>query len=163
MKKSQEENLIIKNIIFDVDGVFTNGKFVYNAEGKIFKEFGAHDSDGIKLLKRAGINVFSVTADSRGFEISKARMHDLGLELYLKNEASRLDWVVENFDLSTTGYMGDGHYDAVILSKVALGIAPMNATQVAKLSANFITPSIGGSGAVYEACIRILEYIGEAY
>ena len=103
----------------------------------------------------------AVTADKRGFEISKARMRDLGLDLFLKDESSRLKWLTQNFDLSITAYMGDGHYDAQILSVVALGLTPSNATTTAKMASDFVTTSAGGSGAVYEACIYTLELIGE--
>ena len=38
-------------LIFDVDGVMTSGQFLYSSNGKVYKIFGAHDSDGLKLLK----------------------------------------------------------------------------------------------------------------
>lgn len=38
-------------IIFDIDGVMTTGQFLYSENGKAYKIFGAHDNDGIKLLK----------------------------------------------------------------------------------------------------------------
>jgi 3-deoxy-D-manno-octulosonate 8-phosphate phosphatase KdsC-like HAD superfamily phosphatase len=47
----------VTNLVLDVDGVITNGKFVYTQEGKISKEFGSHDSDALQIVKEK-INVF---------------------------------------------------------------------------------------------------------
>ena len=43
---------LIKNIIFDIDGVLTDGSFLYDEKGKKYKRFGAHDADGLNLLKK---------------------------------------------------------------------------------------------------------------
>ena len=45
-------------IILDVDGVMTSGKFLYSSKGKIFKEFGAHDNDGIKYKVIAYLKIY---------------------------------------------------------------------------------------------------------
>ena len=58
------------NFILDVDGVFTDGTFYYSKKGKIYKKFGPHDSDGIKIIKKH-FNTSLISADKRGFEISK--------------------------------------------------------------------------------------------
>ena len=62
----------IKNLILDVDGVFTTGQFLYTINGKVAKVFGAHDNDGIKLSKPY-LNIHAITADKRGFNITKKR------------------------------------------------------------------------------------------
>ena len=51
-----------KTFLLDVDGVLTTGKFLYSIEGKMFKEFGPHDHDGLKLLKNL-INIKFITCD----------------------------------------------------------------------------------------------------
>ncbi|MDB2389796.1 HAD hydrolase family protein [Alphaproteobacteria bacterium] len=146
---------VLETIIFDVDGVFTDGSFYYNSSGKVLKKFGAHDGDGIKFLRFLGLKVYSVTADQRGFDISKSRMSDLDIELKLVSEENRFKYVSNNFSLSKTAFMGDGIFDAKILSNVECGIATMNASRAAKTSAKFITKSSGGSGAVFEAAFLI--------
>ena len=76
----------IKNFILDVDGVMTSGKFLYSTKGKIYKEFGAHDSDGLKILSKY-INIEFITADRRGLGISKSRISkDMGFKLTLVPE-----------------------------------------------------------------------------
>lgn len=150
----------ITRIIFDVDGVFTNGQFIYDENGKRFKIFGPHDADGLKLLKAAGINLEAITADQRGYSITKKRIYDMGLPLSLVGEDERLDYVANLADVGTICFMGDGHYDAEVFSVVAYSIAPANAVAIAKSRANYVTKSCGGNGAVYEAALHVLKMIG---
>ena len=55
--------------ILDIDGVMTTGQFLYSKKGKEYKIFGAHDSDGLKMLKDK-IKILFITSDKRGFKIS---------------------------------------------------------------------------------------------
>src|SRR3989344_4958911 len=78
----------ITRVIFDVDGVFTTGQFLYTGEGKFAKVFGPHDGDGIKLLKR-WVDVEAISADARGWEITKKRMDDMSIPVTLVSELER--------------------------------------------------------------------------
>ncbi len=143
--------------LLDVDGVMTTGQFIYSEKGKIFKIFGPHDSDGLKLIKDL-INIEFLTADRRGFEISKKRIsHDLGFKIHLVDEKKRMEFVKKKYGFRNTIYMGDGIFDSYILKKVKYGIAPKNARIEAKKNANFITQSNSGEGAVLDASIHILK------
>lgn len=146
---------MIKTVIFDVDGVFTDGSFYYTVDGKIMKKFGAHDSDGIKILKDLGVEIFAISADKRGFEITNKRMKDLNIELTYVTEVERLEFVQEKFPAEYVAFMGDGLFDAPVLSHVKFGIAPANACSFAKNCADYVTLSYGGSGAVFEASLEI--------
>jgi len=145
-----------RQFIFDVDGVFTTGQFVYTADGKIAKVFGAHDGDGIKLVKRF-IAVCAISADHRGFPITKKRIQDdMGIPLFLVNEHERLAWLRQRFSLHECIYMGDGIFDARVFAHVGYSIAPANAFPVARERACFVTDADAGSGAVAEACLHVL-------
>lgn len=147
----------IKKIIFDVDGVFTNGQFIYDETGKRFKIFGPHDADGVKLLKAASITVSAITADFRGYSITKKRMDDMGIPLKQVSELDRLEFIVSQGHLDETCFMGDGHFDALVFDHVAYSIAPQNAVEIARTKANYVTNAVGGNGAVYEAAAYILK------
>ena len=149
--------MIIKRVVFDVDGVFTNGQFIYDAGGKQYKIFGAHDSDGVRMLKSKGIHVDAISADRRGFSITKKRMDDIGINVKLVSEVERTAYFQNFQDLSTTCFMGDGHHDTEVFKIVAYSIAPANAVNCALESADFVTKSKGGEGAVYEASLHILN------
>ena len=141
--------------ILDVDGVMTTGQFLYSDAGKIFKVFGAHDNDGLKLLKNK-IEIKFITADKRGFSISKSRIvDDMGYDLELVTEHDRFKYLQKKYNINNLIYMGDGYYDSKILKKCMFGIAPMNARKEAKASADFITDSKSGEGAVLDECIEI--------
>lgn len=147
----------IKNFILDVDGVFTTGQFLYTADGKFAKIFGAHDNDGIKLIKPY-LDVHAITADKRGFEITRKRIQDdMGLVLHLVTEDDRLTWMKKNFDLPNCVFMGDSMFDAQIFQYVGYSICPSNAFFMTKKVANYITESKSGEGAVAEACWHIIE------
>ncbi len=147
----------IKNLILDVDGVLTTGQFLYTKDGKLAKVFGPHDNDGIKMLSKF-INVCAISADKRGFDISRKRVaEDMGLNLTLVSEASRLSWLQENFDLEESIYMGDGIHDAIIFNHIRYSIAPASAFYLARKHADYVTQTNAGEGAVGEACLHIME------
>ena len=64
-----------KVFILDVDGVMTNGQFLYSKEGKEMKVFGPDDNDALCLLKPY-LEIRFVTGDKKGFKISKKRIND---------------------------------------------------------------------------------------
>jgi 3-deoxy-D-manno-octulosonate 8-phosphate phosphatase (KDO 8-P phosphatase) len=148
---------MIKKFLLDVDGVLTNGQFIYSSEGKNYKIFGAHDADGLKILKHK-LDISFITADKKGFDISKRRIEDMGFEVYLCKEPDRKAYIDQNYDYDTLAYMGDGIYDAEIIRLAKLGISPKNARIEARESADYITPSNGGEGAVLDACLYINEF-----
>lgn len=146
-----------KNFILDVDGVFTDGKFHYSSDGKVFKVFGDADNDALSLIKDI-LHIEMITGDKRGFPISKKRIQDdMGYPISLVSTFQRLDWIKEKFELSETIYMGDGIYDPIVFDKVGYSIAPANAFSNTKKYANHITSSKGSEGAVAEAVIHIFE------
>jgi 3-deoxy-D-manno-octulosonate 8-phosphate phosphatase (KDO 8-P phosphatase) len=153
------------HLILDVDGVLTTGQFLYSADGgKYAKVFGPHDNDGIKLLKDH-LTIQAISADKRGWPITEKRViQDMGLKLDLVSEPERLDWFLNNTNPETTIYIGDGIYDSIIFENVMYGIAPQNATSIAKAKANFVTESKSGEGAVLDACLHILEkFFGQTF
>lgn len=144
-------------VVIDVDGVMTTGTFHYSEKGKIIKVFGAHDNDGLKIIKKF-FKIFFVTADKKGFKISKKRIfYDMGFELKLITEKNRYNFIEKKFGFKNTIYMGDGIYDASILKSSNLGICPANARIEAKKNCNHIVKSKSGEGAVLDACIYIMK------
>jgi 3-deoxy-D-manno-octulosonate 8-phosphate phosphatase (KDO 8-P phosphatase) len=154
-----EKTIRPKHLVFDVDGVFTTGPFLYTIDGKFAKVFGPHDNDGIKMI-RDKIEIQAISADKRGFEITKKRIQDdMNIPLTLVEEKDRLDWFKNNFKnlKEEVVYMGDGIHDAEIFDYVCYSIAPSNAFYMAKNKADFVTNARSGEGAVAEACIHVLE------
>lgn len=141
-------------LVIDVDGVMTTGQFLYSSDGKTHKVFGPHDADGLKLVKEDA-NIIFITADKRGFDISKKRITDMGYPIELVTEQDRFAYVKEKFGFENTIYMGDGLFDVPIIKEAKFGIAPANARTEAKEAADFVTPSKAAEGAVCDACVEI--------
>ena len=146
-----------KVFILDVDGVMTTGHFLYSQDGKEYKVFGPHDNDGLKLLNDR-VNLQFITADKRGFPITKKRIvDDMGLELDLVSENDRFEYIRKKYGFKDLIYMGDGYHDAKILKASMFGIAPKNARKEARVASDYVTESKSGEGAVMDACLEIMR------
>ena len=146
----------MKHLILDVDGVLTTGQFLYTEEGKFAKVFGPHDNDGIKIISKF-MKVHVITADKRGFGITKKRIDDMKLPLDLVPEADRKGWLEKNFNLKECAFMGDSLHDAEIFPSMGYSIAPASAFYPALEAADFVTKHRAGEGAVGEACLHIIK------
>jgi 3-deoxy-D-manno-octulosonate 8-phosphate phosphatase (KDO 8-P phosphatase) len=159
METNQKGKSLIKPKFFivDVDGVLTDGKFVYTSQGKVSKTFGPDDNDALGLLKKY-LTIHMVSGDKRGYEITKKRIiDDMHFPLDLISTFDRAEWIKNHYNLEETIYMGDGIFDSIVFAQVAYSIAPANAFYIAKDHANFVTKSKGSEGAVAEACLHIME------
>ena len=147
----------MKVFILDVDGVLTTGQFLYSKNGKELKVFGADDNDGLSLLKPF-LEIVFVSADERGFEISKKRVEDdMGYPLHLVGTKSRASWIKENYNEKEVIYMGDGIFDHYVMRKVLYAISTGNGDINSRKAANYITERNGGERAVAEACLHLLD------
>ena len=148
--------IVPKNLILDVDGVLTDGKFHYTEKGKLSKVFGVDDHDALGLLKKF-LNIHMISNDKQGFAITKKRVcGDMKFPLANVGMFDRADWIAKKYNLAETIYMGDGIFDPIVFALVGYSIAPANASAKTRSYANFVTSAKGGEGAVAEACLHIL-------
>lgn len=153
-------------VVSDVDGVLTDGSFLYDADGKAYKRFGAHDSDGLKLLKVLGIDVKFISADTRGEDITRTRIYHMGSTLQIIKESERegfFESIIETSLYEKIYFLGDGIFDAMIMNKYQfsknpelIGIAPPNAVEQCLIAAKINGQRRGGDGFFFEACSRII-------
>ena len=141
-------------VISDVDGCLTDGKFVYTVDGKVAKTYGPHDNDGVKLLRKNGIDVQFISADKRGFDITNKRITDMKCNLDCVSETERGDHLLKYTNYYNVIFFGDGLGDLAAYLKVRkinpesiMLIAPKNARPQVKAQAQFVTENIGGEGA----------------
>ena len=154
----------IKLIIFDVDGVFTDGKLYFNEDGEAMKAFNTLDGMGIKMLRDIGIEVAIITG--RNSKIMGARAAELGIKHLYQGNHHKLEAFADclaklNLTAKNTAYMGDDITDLPVMQRVHLSIAPANAVTEVKEHATWITDNFGGNGAVREACDTILKAQGQ--
>jgi 3-deoxy-D-manno-octulosonate 8-phosphate phosphatase (KDO 8-P phosphatase) len=142
----------IKLLIFDVDGVFTDGRLYFDAKGLESKGFHAHDGFGFKHLHRLPIKLAVITGRSGG-----AVKHRIKKQLKvkysffgIKNKYTIYKRLLRKFNLShdQVAFVGDDIPDVQIMEKVILPIATANATPYIKHIAAWITPKPGAEGAV---------------
>ena len=146
-----------KHFVMDVDGVLTDGGFLYNEDGKQYKKFGAHDSDGIKILRKLGLSIEAISADKRGFNITQARLNDMGVELTYVSEADRFTYVSTKYRLQDLIFIGDGLFDIKLLNMCGYGFAPANAPEYVRQYAAVPLSVNGGNGAIFEVALILLK------
>ncbi len=150
----------IKLIIFDVDGVLTDGGLYFTAEGTEIKRFNSLDGHGMKMLKDNGIEMAVITA--RDSKTVAHRMKNLGIKHFYQGQSDKLvafNDLLQKLNLSTneTAYMGDDVVDLPVMTKVGFSVTVANAHDLVKQRSDFTTKKIGGHGAVREVCDFILK------
>ncbi len=143
----------IKMVVFDVDGVMTDGSITYDENGVEYKTFNAKDGQGIVMLTKAGIITAIITARENG--TVKHRFENLGMtKLFMgqKNKTIALKQLVEEYDVtySEIAYMGDDLPDLCVLKEVGLACCPNDAVGEVKEVCDFVSSKNGGRGAVRE-------------
>ena len=143
----------IKMVVFDVDGVMTDGSITYDENGVEYKTFNAKDGQGIVMLTKAGIITAIITARENG--TVKHRFENLGMtKLFMgqKNKTIALKQLVEEYDVtySEIAYMGDDLPDLCVLKEVGLACCPNDAVGEVKEGCDFVSSKNGGRGAVRE-------------
>ena len=149
------------NYVFalDVDGVLTDGKFLWDANGnKVLKEFGPDDADALKLLSKYMTIVF-FSKDGKGYPISQSRVGHMGFPIYYQGNEERLDTINNIYGFAGTIYMGDSFVDVPILEACKYGIATATSSPYAKAAADYVTSVGGGERAVADACFWIMKNV----
>ena len=150
----------IKLVVFDVDGVLTDGKLIYTNSGSEARCFNVKDGTGIRLLLTHGIEVAVISA--RKSTIVSNRMADLGVKHVFQgclDKAMTLDALILllNINLQQVAYVGDDLIDLPAMKQVGLALAPADAHQSVKQQADWVTASGGGCGAAREVCDVIFQ------
>ena len=153
----------LKLVGFDVDGVFTDGRFYLSDDGIESKAFFTQDGFGIRQLIEAGIEV-AVISGRQSVAVER-RMAELGVkyvEQGCKDKVAAFDAVISELGLTTadTAYVGDDIPDIALLEYSGFAIAVANAVPEVKGVANTVTHASGGAGAVREVCEQVLAAAG---
>jgi len=150
----------IKLVIFDVDGVLTDGSLFLSDDGQEYKAFNSKDGFGMRLLQECGIEIGIITG--RESTLVKLRMEELDVAHVLqgrREKAPALEEVMQKtgYTLEQIAYVGDDVVDLPIMTQVGLSIAVQDARPIVKKHAHWITESPGGRGAGRDVCELILE------
>ncbi len=153
----------IKMLVFDVDGVMTNGDVTYDENGVEYKTFNVKDGHGLVRMAQSGFITAIITARNNGTVAHRAKNLNI-TELY-QGQKYKLPALEElrlkyNLEYDNISYMGDDLPDLCILEKVGLKCCPNDAVDEVKDVCNFISSKNGGKGAVRELTDFILDAQG---
>ena len=153
----------LKLMIFDVDGVMTDGMLYYSERGEELKAFNIQDGHGIKMLKQYGVEVALITArNSRAVELRAANLGLAHLYQGVEDKRGAYAAVLAQLGLAAaqSGYMGDDLLVLPLITRCGFAVTVPAAPQALKSRAHYVTRAPGGHGAVREVCEFILRAQG---
>jgi len=179
----------IKLVIFDVDGVLTNGTLFYGDDGQEYKAFHSRDGHGMKMLQASGVDIGIITG--RSSEVVKHRVQNLDIKHVYQGQIDKLpafERLRHKLKLSPEKHVyqgqidklpaferlrnklklspeqiacvGDDVVDLPIMLRVGLAITVQDGHDMVKQHAHWITRLGGGQGAAREVCELIMDAQG---
>ncbi|WP_397474643.1 KdsC family phosphatase [Pusillimonas sp.] len=153
----------VRLMVFDVDGILTDGSLWYGENGETIKRFNALDGHGLRLMREGGVAVALITG--REGPILSRRAAELGISLVLqgvRDKAQALSELVreQGHTLDQVGFMGDDILDLAAMQRVGFAASVPNAPPYITQAAHWVASREGGYGAARECCDLILAAQG---
>jgi 3-deoxy-D-manno-octulosonate 8-phosphate phosphatase (KDO 8-P phosphatase) len=153
----------IRLVIFDVDGVLTDGSLYLGEDGQEYKAFYARDGMGLKMLQASGISIGIISA--RNSPVVTHRMRSLGIEQVFQGQSDKsvaFQQLCQQTQLQPfqVAYVGDDVNDVPVMLRAGLAIAVADAHALVVKHAHWQTQANGGRGAVREVCELIMHAQG---
>ncbi len=149
---------IIKLVLTDIDGVWTDGGMYYDQHGNEMKKFHTYDSAGVLLCHKNNIPVGIITGEET--DIVKRRSEKLYVDYLFQGVENKLEVAANlcrklNLTLREVAYIGDDNNDIELLKNVGISGAPSSAPDNVKEQVKLVTKKGGGEGAFREFVERI--------
>lgn len=150
----------IKLLLLDCDGVLTDGRLYFSANGEELKVFHVRDGQGLVSWHKAGFR--SGIISGRNSPIVEIRAKELGIEFVRQGAEDKIEVFNEilksaNISAEETAFVGDDVADVFLFRHVGLAFAVADAVDEARQAAHFITENKGGRGAVREITDLLLK------
>ncbi len=163
MKDILEKAAKIKLLVFDVDGVLTDGRLIVGDDGEEYKAFYSKDGLGMKMLQQTGVKIAVITARTSNVVIH--RMQSLGIKHIYQGQLEKLpafEKILTELELSAeqAAYVGDDVIDLPVMLRAGLAITVADAHPLVKQHAHWQTPQCGGRGAARDVCELIMQAQG---
>ncbi|WP_208723152.1 KdsC family phosphatase [Corallococcus llansteffanensis] len=150
----------VRLLVFDVDGVLTDGGLYYGGDGEVMKRFNVKDGHALVMARLVGLPAAILTA--RTSRIVEARGRELGLAAVFQGRREKgpaLDELLAQLQVpaEACAYMGDDLNDLDPMSQSGLSACPADAVPEVRQEAHFVTQNVGGHGAareLVELCLR---------
>ena len=153
----------VRLMIFDVDGILTDGRLYIAEHGEAMKAFHVHDGHGLKMLQDCGIRVGILS--SRASPIVSRRAYELGIDLVVQgahDKGSAFASILTDSGLQAhqVGFMGDDLVDLPVLTRCGFAATVPEAPGIVRERAHYVSSAHGGQGAAREASEFILRAQG---
>jgi 3-deoxy-D-manno-octulosonate 8-phosphate phosphatase (KDO 8-P phosphatase) len=154
----------IKAIFFDIDGVLSDGKIIYDETGKEIKNFSVKDGYIIRHLKKAGIIVGAISGRESG--VTQKRCAELKLDFChqgIVNKAETFEKLVKHYQLrlKEVAFIGDDINDLCVFELAGLSVCPADTFKYIKERTDLTTTAKGGEGVLREVADLVLAARGE--
>lgn len=155
----QEKAKKIKALLFDVDGVLTDGGIIYDAQGNESKRFHVKDGMIIKYLRKA--NILTGVITGRASEVVKFRCDELAIDIQfhgVQDKGAIYEQIKSNHNLEDAdiAYIGDDINDLAILQQCGLSATPADGHAEVQKRVDWVLDTKGGEGALREFADFIL-------
>lgn len=153
----------VKAVIFDVDGVLTDGRIIYDESGKEIKSFNVKDGQIIAHLKKAGVLTGAISGRESGAVAKRAS--ELRLDFChqgIVDKAAVFQKVLEFHELKKKEviYVGDDINDLSVLKQAGIAVCPADAPGYVQEYAELVTRAKGGQGVIREVADLVLAAKG---
>jgi 3-deoxy-D-manno-octulosonate 8-phosphate phosphatase (KDO 8-P phosphatase) len=146
----------VRLMIFDVDGVLTDGTLLYGPRGEALKAFSAHDGHGLKMLAASGV-ACALLSGRRSAAVTR-RATELGIEHVLQGIEDKLAATQKlGFPLNQIGFMGDELVDLPVLTRCGFACAPREAPEAVRARVHYVARAGAGRGAAREVCELVMR------
>ena len=143
----------VKLLLLDVDGVLTDGRIIYDDEGREFKVFHIHDGYGLNRFREAG-GLIGLLSGRRSMAVER-RAKELNIEIVHQGATNKLSvyesilaqYALKDYEVA---YVGDDLIDLPLFGRVGLAVAVASAHPTVRQAAHWVTKNAGGAGAVRE-------------
>jgi len=153
----------VRMIVFDVDGVLTDGSLFFGDDGQEYKAFNSRDGHGIKMLRASGVESGIITGRTSQVVLHRAR--NLGITRIHQGAEDKLEAFAAllancGLDAGQIAYMGDDVVDLPVLRRCGLAVTVPDAPEEVKARCHLVTRAAAGRGAAREACELIMRAQG---
>ncbi len=163
MKAIADRARAVKLLIFDVDGVLTDGSLFYGDDGQEYKYFNSRDGHGIKMLAASGVEAAILTG--RNSQVVLHRARNLGISRLVQGVHDKLrayrEMLTETgLKPEETGFVGDDLVDLPVLRRCGLACTVPDAPAELLARVHYVTMAAAGRGAAREVCELIMRAQG---
>ena len=153
----------VRLMLFDVDGVLTDGRLWYGPSGEALKAFSVLDGHGIKLLLQSGVAVALLSG--RNSPAVTLRAGELGVTHVLQGIDDKLAAFESlaarhGIAAAATGFMGDELPDLPVLRRCGFACAPREAHALVLGQVQYVARAPAGAGAAREVCEFLMRAQG---